>query len=190
LHGEQGVYICIVIDFKNKKIAYNPMKKTILSVAVMFSAGFLMAQTEPTTTNTPAPTATEEHSDVAAGATMTFEAMEVDYGTIDQGADPLRIFKFKNSGTEPLLIKKCQGSCGCTVPTWPKEPIMPGETGSIEVRYDTNRVGPFTKNVTVTTNETVGQHILTIKGRVEKKEEAPTVPANTQPNMMNSQGGH
>lgn len=160
------------------------MKKAICFIAFLCFTQFASAQTaDPAAA--PAP-----QDAVAPGAMMTFELMEVDYGTIMQGADPLRFFKFKNTGTEPLLIKKAQGSCGCTVPTWPKEPIMPGESGQIEVRYDTQRVGPFTKNVTVTTNETVGQHILTIKGRVEKKEEAPSVPAATQPNMMDTKGGH
>ncbi len=100
------------------------------------------------------------------GPVMTFETTEIDYGTIEKGSDPLRVFKFKNTGTEPLVIKNARGSCGCTVPKWPKEPIMPGEEGIIEVRYDTNRIGPFTKTVTITTNEAVERHILRIKGKV------------------------
>ncbi len=102
----------------------------------------------------------------AEGPVMTFETTEIDYGTIEKGSDPLRVFKFKNTGTEPLVIKNARGSCGCTVPKWPKEPIMPGEEGVIEVRYDTNRIGPFTKTVTITTNEAVERHILRIKGKV------------------------
>ncbi|MCB0663291.1 MAG: DUF1573 domain-containing protein, partial [Saprospiraceae bacterium] len=77
-------------------------------------------------------------------------------------------------------IKNAKGSCGCTVPTWPREPIMPGESSAIEVRYDTNRVGPFTKRVTLTTNENgENTRVLTIKGKVNKKEEAPGVPAKS-----------
>ncbi len=102
----------------------------------------------------------------AQGPVMSFETTEIDYGTIEKGSDPLRVFKFKNTGTEPLVIKNARGSCGCTVPKWPKEPIMPGEEGEIEVRYDTNRIGPFTKTVTITTNEPTGRHILRIKGKV------------------------
>ncbi|HMR44407.1 MAG TPA: DUF1573 domain-containing protein [Saprospiraceae bacterium] len=120
-----------------------------------------------------------------SNAEMAFEVTEIDYGTIEQGSDPLRIFKFTNKGTEPLIIKNAKGSCGCTVPSYPKEPIMPGEAGAIEVRYDTNRVGPFTKRVTITTNENgENTRVLTIKGNVNKKEEAPGVPTNSS-NMFN-----
>ena len=99
---------------------------------------------------------------------MTFESTEVDYGTIQQHADPLRTFEFTNTGTEPLVITHAKGSCGCTVPIWPKEPILPGEAASIEVRYDTKRIGKFTKRVTLTTNEGSEKRVLTIKGDVLK----------------------
>jgi len=108
---------------------------------------------------------------------MQFESLEMDYGTIDQGSEPLRVFKFTNTGAAPLVITNAKGSCGCTVPSYPKTPIMPGEESAIEVRYDTNRVGPFTKRVTLTTNEN-GENtvVLTIKGKVNKKEAEPSLP--------------
>ena len=106
----------------------------------------------------------------ANGPVMTFESTEVDYGTIEQNSEPLRTFDFTNTGTEPLVITHAKGSCGCTVPTWPKEPILPGEAASIEVRYDTKRIGKFTKRVTLTTNEGGEKRILTIKGNVLKGE--------------------
>ena len=109
--------------------------------------------------------ATQGSDTNAQGPSMKFETIEIDYGSIDQGADGVRKFMFTNTGTEPLVIKNARGSCGCTVPTWPKEPVMPGETASIDVRYDTNRVGKFTKTVTLTTNETIGTRMLTIKGK-------------------------
>jgi len=109
-----------------------------------------------------------------AGPVMEFEATTVDYGSIEQGADPYRVFKFKNTGEEPLVIKHAKGSCGCTVPTYPKEPILPGETGEIKVRYDTNRVGPFNKTVTLTTNAVDERMTLIIKGKVEKKAPEPS----------------
>ncbi len=113
-----------------------------------------------------------------SGAVMSLEKTEMDYGTIDQGADPVRYFNFKNTGTEPLVIKNAQGSCGCTVPEWPKEPIMPGQSSKIKVSYDTQRVGPFTKSVTLTTNEASDKRVLTIKGEVKAKaKEAEGVPA-------------
>ena len=86
---------------------------------------------------------------------IAFESEVHDYGTIKQGADGTCEFKFKNTGKEPLIISNAKGSCGCTVPTYPKEPIMKGQTGVIKVHYDTKRVGAFTKTV------------ITIKGVVE-----------------------
>jgi len=114
----------------------------------------------------------------AAGAVMTFDVTTIDYGTIEKGGDPIRKFKFTNTGNEPLIIKTAKGSCGCTVPTYPKEPIMPGESNVIEVRYDTQRVGPFTKTVTLTTNETSDTHTLTIKGEVKAPATQESVPAS------------
>jgi hypothetical protein len=106
---------------------------------------------------------------------MTFTVTTIDYGTIDRGADPIRNFKFTNTGTEPLTIKAAQGSCGCTTPSYPKDPIMPGESGVIEVHYDTQRIGQFTKTVTLATNETEGTHILTIRGEVKPLSEKESV---------------
>lgn len=114
------------------------------------------------------------------GPKMVFENETIDYGTIEQGSDPYRMFSFVNEGTEPLIISNARGSCGCTVPTYPKEPIMPGETAEVKVRYDTNRVGPFTKRVTLTTNEGENTRVLTIKGLVEKKTEEPGLPENKE----------
>ncbi len=116
----------------------------------------------------------------ASGPVMQFEKTEIDYGQIVQGADPLRIFKFTNTGTEPLIISNAKGSCGCTVPKWPKDPILPGETSKIEVRYDTNRIGPFQKTVTLTTNEATNKHVLKIKGKVGPKPTQESVPASNQ----------
>ena len=79
--------------------------------------------------------------------------LEMDYGSIEKGANGIREFKFTNKGTAPLIIQDAKGSCGCTVPSFPKEPIMPGASNVIKVKYDTNRVGPFTKYVTLTTND-------------------------------------
>lgn len=112
------------------------------------------------------------------GPVMTFEKTEMDYGTITQGADPLRRFKFKNTGTEPLVIKNARGSCGCTVPSFKKEPIAPGETSEIEVRYDTQRIGEFQKSITIETNEGEQPRMLMIKGKVNEKVVEAGVPAN------------
>ncbi|MEI6411778.1 MAG: DUF1573 domain-containing protein [Bacteroidota bacterium] len=115
----------------------------------------------------------------AQGPVMTFEVTTIDYGTIEKGGDPIRNFKFTNTGNEPLIVKAAKGSCGCTVPTYPQEPIMPGESANIQVRYDTQRVGMFTKTVTLTTNETDPTHTLTIKGEVKAPPTQESVPAST-----------
>jgi hypothetical protein len=112
-----------------------------------------------------------------ANATIDFESKVVDYGTIEYNADGVRKFVFKNNGTEPLVIKNAKGSCGCTVPTWPKEPIAPGATGEIGVKYATNRVGSFTKTITLTTNADKKPVILTVKGKVNAGPEKPAAPA-------------
>ncbi len=108
---------------------------------------------------------------------ITFKSQEIDYGNIEKGADGVRVFKFTNTGSAPLIIQDAKGSCGCTVPTYPKEPIMPGETGEIKVKYDTQRVGAFTKYVTLTTNATNDSSSkLKILGNV-LPEAAPTPEA-------------
>ncbi|OAZ02958.1 DUF1573 domain-containing protein [Flavobacterium succinicans] len=101
------------------------------------------------------------------GAGMVFDSETIDYGTIAHNSDGKREFVFTNNGNAPLIITNAQGSCGCTVPSSPKEPIMPGAKGVIGVKYATDRVGAFTKTVTITSNAT-GQptKILTIKGNV------------------------
>ncbi|WP_417942491.1 DUF1573 domain-containing protein [Flavobacterium sp. RS13.1] len=101
------------------------------------------------------------------GAGMVFENETIDYGTIAHNSDGNRQFVFVNNGTKPLIITNTQGSCGCTVPTTPKEPIAPGAKGVIGVKYATDRVGAFTKTVTVTSNaEGQPTKTLTIKGTV------------------------
>ena len=93
----------------------------------------------------------------------------IDYGTVSKDSDNgVRIFKFKNTGDQPLLITKVQSTCGCTVPTQPKEPILPGKMGEIEVKYNMNP-GPIRKTITVETNAiniTNGQVAIKIKGEV------------------------
>jgi hypothetical protein len=118
-----------------------------------------------------------------SNAKMSFESLSVDYGTIEYGSEPLRIVKFTNTGTEPLVIKNARGSCGCTVPTWDKNPIAPGQSSTMEVRYDTNRPGPINKSITITTNEGPDNHVLQVIGTVLPKKEDKAVPA-AEPNII------
>jgi hypothetical protein len=100
------------------------------------------------------------------GPVFDFESEVIDYGEIAANSDGNRVFKFKNVGKAPLIISQVKGSCGCTVPTKPEKPIMPGETGEIKVKYATNRIGPFSKTVTITSNAYEDTKVLRIKGRV------------------------
>ncbi|MBK7956651.1 MAG: DUF1573 domain-containing protein [Bacteroidetes bacterium] len=100
------------------------------------------------------PVAAQPAAEKVKGAGISFNTDDLDYGSIKKGSDPKRSFIITNTGTEPLIISGCSGSCGCTVPSCPKEPVLPGKTASIDVNYDTNRPGPFTKNVTVMSNAT------------------------------------
>jgi len=100
-------------------------------------------------------------------AKIEFKTDVIDYGTIEKGADGVRSFEFTNTGDAPLIITKVKSSCGCTVPEKPTDPILPGKTGVIKVKYDTNRVMPIRKTITVSTNAADSPTIaLKIKGLV------------------------
>ena len=99
-------------------------------------------------------------------AKIEFETTVIDYGTIEKGADGIRVFKFKNTGNAPLVVSAVKSSCGCTVPKKPEAPILPGEDGEIQVKYDTKRVNPIRKTITVTSNADTPTVALKIKGNV------------------------
>jgi len=99
-------------------------------------------------------------------AKIEFKTDTVDYGTIEKGSDGLRVFEFTNTGDAPLIVSKVTSSCGCTVPKWSKEPILPGKKGEIQVKYDTNRVSPIRKTITVISNANTPTVALKIKGEV------------------------
>ncbi|WP_152287233.1 DUF1573 domain-containing protein [Flavicella marina] len=111
-----------------------------------------------------------ENFDANAPA-FKFNEEVIDYGKIEKGADGAREFTFTNVGGSPLIISATKGSCGCTVPTYDKEPIMPGETGTIRVKYDTKRIGRFSKSVTITSNATESKKVVRIKGEVLQPKE-------------------
>lgn len=142
--------------------------KKILLVAMLVVFGI-------TTSNAQTKTKAKAKKAVAAkvvtpkveGAGMVFESETIDYGTIQHNADGKREFVFTNNGNKPLIITSATGSCGCTVPTYPKEPIAPGAKAVIGVKYATDRVGAFQKTVTLKSNAVQGDtKTLTIKGNV------------------------
>ena len=104
---------------------------------------------------------------VHAQAKIEFKSETIDYGNIAKGSDGIRVFEFTNTGDAPLIISNVKSSCGCTVPEKPKDPIAPGANGEIKVKYDTKRVGPIRKTVTVYSNATEPIKALKIKGVVE-----------------------
>lgn len=99
-------------------------------------------------------------------AKIEFEQDVIDYGEVAMGSDGVRVFKFKNTGEVPLIISRVYSSCGCTIPKKPEEPVKPGETGEISVKYDTKRVGPIRKTITVYSNADTPTVAVKIKGRV------------------------
>ncbi|SHK79923.1 MULTISPECIES: DUF1573 domain-containing protein [Maribacter] len=102
-----------------------------------------------------------------AAAKIEFKSETVDYGEIAKGSDGVRVFEFTNTGTAPLIVSKVSSSCGCTIPKKPEDPILPGKTGEIQVKYDTNRVGPIRKAITVISNADTPTKVLKIKGEVQ-----------------------
>jgi hypothetical protein len=145
------------------------MKKIILSLGLIMLTFFATKAQNPT--NPPVnPNAPE----------IKFENLIYDYGTIMQDANGDCEFKFKNVGKEPLILTSVTSSCGCTTPSWPKEPILPGKTEIIKVHYATNRIGVISKQITVISNAVNTPVILNIKGNVLQKpvENIPEKPIN------------
>ncbi len=145
------------------------MKKSVLSFIAIFFAFVAMSQQEV---------------QVQSGPQLSLDKDIHDYGTLVQNGDGLCHFTVTNTGNEPLIISNAKGSCGCTVPKWSKEPIMPGETTVIDVKYATNRIGPINKSVTISSNAVnTPTKVIRIKGKVIKPEDAEASPI-----MKNSEG--
>jgi hypothetical protein len=134
------------------------MKKALLSLAfVVGLISFASAQTQ-----------------VVSGPAITVDKEVHDYGTIPFGGNGQCEFKVTNTGTEPLILSKCKGSCGCTVPTCEPNPIAPGQSSNISVKYDTKRAGVINKSVTITSNAVnEPTKVVRIKGTVEADPNAP-----------------
>lgn len=123
------------------------MKNLLLLATVLFAGSFIAhAQTAPT---------------------MNFEFETYDFGDIQEGDDATVDFVFTNSGADKLIITDVKASCGCTTPSWSKEPVMPGEKGQITAKYNTQgRPGTFNKAITITSNATEETKRIFIKGNV------------------------
>ena len=134
------------------------MKKSILQlsflIATFFTINLFVAQQAIALTQ---------------GAEISFDKSTHDYGQIEKSANVECIFVFTNTGNKPLKISNAKGSCGCTVPQWPREEIAPGATGEIKVRYDTKRVGVINKSVTIQSNAMNSDNITRVKKDSEGK---------------------
>lgn len=132
------------------------MKKFfLLSIIALFSFGTLNAQE------------TNPQSIPTNGPKITFDTLVHNYGNIEKGGDGNCEFTFVNNGNEPLILSNVRASCGCTTPSYTQKPVMPGKTGTIKVRYNTQNVGGFNKTVTVTSNAIDNPRVvLRIKGNV------------------------
>ncbi len=128
------------------------MKKSILQlsflIATFFTINLFVAQ---------------QGIALTQGAEISFDKSTHDYGQIEKSANGECIFVFTNTGNKPLKISNAKGSCGCTVPQWPREEIAPGATGEIKVRYDTKRVGVINKSVTIQSNALNSDNITRAK---------------------------
>ena len=115
---------------------------------------------------------TLDQVDTPSDAKMVFEATEWNFGEITQGESVEYAFEFTNTGSEPLIITNAKGSCGCTVPVWPREPLAPGESGVVDVKFNSKgKKGKQNKKVTLTTNMVPSQMVLKVTGLVNLKEE-------------------
>ena len=132
------------------------MKKSILAFGVLFMALFTLSPI------------TNAQDAKVGGAEISLDKETHDYGVMKQHANGECVFIFTNTGTEPLIISNAKGSCGCTVPSWPREPIAPGASGELKVKYDTKRIGLINKSVTIQSNAVTNPtKIIRIKGEVK-----------------------
>lgn len=142
------------------------MKKVLFTLALTFAVATLTFAQEAT-------------------GEFKFKEETWDFGTIPQGIPVKHQFTFTNTGKAPIVIQNVQASCGCTTPTWPKEPILPGKSETIEVQYNAASIGGFNKSITITSNASTPTKMLYIKGTVEAAPKDQTTPEK-QPSMLNT----
>ncbi|SRX55527.1 DUF1573 domain-containing protein [Aequorivita sp. CIP111184] len=147
------------------------MKKSVLIVAILSVFAFSSCKDNAADKVNEENVATAADRDAESGKfpTIAFEESQFDFGTIDQGTPVEHIFKFKNNGEAPLMIVNAKSSCGCTIPEYTKEPVAPGESGELLVKFNGSGQNQVSKTVTLTTNTKAGTETLTIKAFVTPK---------------------
>lgn len=154
------------------------LKLTLVAAAALFISTSVNAQQKKAAAAPAAAATTAQPAAKAAEAKptgLTFKEEQYNFGDIEKGKPVTHEYTFKNTSKQTILITNVKASCGCTTPNWTKEPIKPGESGSVTATYNAANPGPFTKTITVTTNDTEQNKILTIKGKVIAPE--TTAPA-------------
>lgn len=152
-----NLYLINILIFRKMKKILVLLFASVMSFAVQAQSTKVEKQTQ-----------SKQAAKAEKKAEIKFVTEEIDYGTIRQGADGVRVFEFTNTGKAPLIISDATSSCGCTVPSYPKNtPIAPGEKGKIEVKYNTNIIGSIRKTVTIISNAAENPNVaLRIKGEV------------------------
>jgi len=159
-------------------------KYFLFACAALILSGSSFAQAKqapitPSTNQTPAKPAPNPNA-----PKITFAEQSYDFGTVVEGPQITHDFKIKNEGKEPLVLSNVHASCGCTVPTWPKEPILPGKESVISATYNTSgRPGHFAKTITIESNADGGNKVVTITGDVIKPEDDKSIPL-AKPSML------
>lgn len=154
------------------------IRESAAASSAMTGSGNLSAASNAATGNIPGTNMNNTVSNQPS-TTIQYDGERFNFGVVDEGEVVKHTYKFKNTGKEPLIISNAKGSCGCTVPTWPKEPVPPGGTGEINVEFNSKgKPGPQSKRVTVTANTTPTETYLEITGEVRGKEQ----PAAKKPN--------
>ena len=158
------------------------MQKTFLFFLFVTVTSFSFAQQAKNSTTTVQATANPN------APTVDFVEENYNFGDVTEGPQVTHQFKFVNNGKEPLILSNVKASCGCTAPSWPKDPILPGKESSILVTYNIQgRPGNFTKSITITSNASVPSKVIYIKGTVEKVDPAKFEPIE-QPSMLSPKG--
>jgi len=151
------------------------MKKSILIIAIMSAFVFTSCKENAADKVSEEKVAEAADRDANAGKfpVITFAEKEFDFGTIDQGTKVEHVFKFTNTGDAPLVIVDAKSSCGCTVPTYPKTPVAPGDTAEMLVKFNGSGKNQVSKTVTITANTATGKETLKIKAFVNPKAGTP-----------------
>lgn len=172
---------------KSKKIQFGLMALVaILLIANLFGGGFtqwlgksesdrireMAASGLVGSGNIPGTNVTKPDAPTGPATTIRYDQDRFQFGVVDEGDIVKHSFTFTNTGNEPLVISNCKGSCGCTVPTWPHEPIAPGATGEIKVEFNTKgKPGNQSKRVTVTANTVPTDTYIEVSGEVRGKDQ-------------------